>query len=186
MKRVLAVVVGCTCTVLALTGCNVSNQANKSSSNNSTEVSSVQVNEKISESEVTESEAVKSEAKELENFDQLVSFFESDPGYDPERMVYNIYIQRVEVYGAENGETQLMVGSQVRNIENGKTADVTIAAKEDFKDPFKSGGSFESAKETWYKEGTPYTAASIIEAAQKEANVDEYKLYERHVLVSTF
>lgn len=173
MKKVLVTILAMGC-VLACTACT-SEDATKSGKISN---ESVNITQKF--------ETVTPQISELESFQQLISFYESDPNYNPDCMVYDIYIQKVEVYGEEN-KTQFVVGSRVRNTSNGKTADVTIAAEHDYSDPYRANGSYIPAKKVWYKDGVPYSAKSIIDVAKKEANIsDDCSLYDRNVIISTF
>ena len=173
-KKVIIMLTAVTCCTVAFSGCGK-------------ESNIVTNNVAVDETTIVETElTTEVEMVKLENIAQLISFYETDPNYNPETMVYDIYLQKVKVYGSD--ETQLVVAGRSMNTENGKTQETTIAAMKDFTDEFRPNGPMFAAKEAWYKDGVPYSAESIIKAALKESQCseDDLKLYDRKILVSTF
>ncbi|MCC8112259.1 MAG: hypothetical protein LIO74_11965 [Ruminococcus sp.] len=122
----------------------------------------------------------------VENFSQLVSFFVEDDNYDPEKWVYNIYVQKVKIYGSD--ETEIIVGSQSYNTETDVGYEYVVAAEADYNDPYRADGPMFSAKTSWNYGGTSYSASSIIAVALEETDctADDLHLYNRIILVSTF
>ena len=150
--------------------------------------------------EVTENRQISNEAEtnavdvepeteaDLTDFSQLVSFYETDPNYDPQRMMYEIYVQKVKVSAeGESDRTEVIVAGRAMNTE-GKTQEATIAAKEAYVDSSRTDGPIIEAKTQWWNQGVPYSADSIIEAALEECGIsqDEMNLYHRYILASTF
>lgn len=184
--------------VISLTACSSNEKPEEASATNS--LNQTQIETHISSSEditdvnpqqytlqvetsLTPPEGV--EEEELQEFSQLVEFYENDSNYDKTKMRYEIYLQKVIVSGVESDEeTEVVVVGRVANTENHKSFVGPIAAKKDY---VINGEVFE-AKTQWWNEGTPYSADSIISSALKEYGIseDELELEHEYVLVSTF
>ena len=132
------------------------------------------------------------EVQDIKDFAQLVEFYETDPYYNPETMRYEIYLEKVMVAskeGEKSDKTIVVVCGKATNIEKQKSQEMTIAAKCDFVDSYRSDGPILNSKTEWWNNGTPYSADSIISAALKKAGIsseDDLQLYEKVVLITTF
>lgn len=130
------------------------------------------------------------EVTDAMTWDQVEGFTTNDPKYDPDKYLYEFYIEKVLT--SENGtEEIIVVCARTQNLETEKISYSTIAAVKDFYDSDRPDGPELAAREEWYPDAyTGYSAEAIIQASlTKYAELygdAEMQLYEHYILASTF
>lgn len=193
MKKIILTSVLSLVFLISVTGCggNENSQVNESSHVAETvpeERRIYQTGEPVTEPEF--------DIVEMQDIQELIDSVGVDPNFNVNTMFYEIYIEKVMVYGSDfdkdDDNIQLIVGSIAEIPAEDKTIYKTIAAEKDFYDVTRPKGPEMDSCTLWkFEKDSGYyawSAESIIESALNYLGISEndMEMYKRYTIHSTF